>query len=1159
MNNYYTFQNLKAGLFVVIILLSTSNAVAQGPSEQSYVTKVTPPSPNAAALAKYGDIPVSYYTGIPNIDIPLYVAQSGDIQLPISLSYHAGGVKINEEAGWTGLGWTLNAGGIVSRSINDKDDLTATYFTTQVPEMMQRATFATKVFGSVWNTNFYYGQNGAVYDWNAAAVSNMVGYDLEADLFTFNFNGRSGKFAFTRAQQIIQEKKSDLLIEGTSAGFQITDENGIKYIFAHAEMTDNGTQVLPTSWYLSKIYSPKGDSISFNYFTAAPASFIPRYSEIYRKGCNTPVYSFSYSTTAHQIKYLTSITFRNGHVDFEYENVREDMQVVTAGRKLMSIKVYNNTEALPFKRFDFTYSYFNNTLGYQFKRLKLDKVTEKGSDGSSLPAHDFVYEEVPASLASISGKNSFSVDHWGYFNGAPNTGLTPGYVGLATWGASIQLHTTHESIQGANRETNPSYSNVFSLKEIVYPTGGKTAFEYESNTFDRDISTPQGQPLDILQQELVNKQQQIQISTTGTTTGSIDFTNKFGPVEMTITFRCTQNNGCANVKSSFAYGSVYFQALGITRDLMGTELTCNPLGPICTTTLSNLDVPNNVQSWSGFIAPAVVGLQEITVIFRWAEPVTLQPTYVNANHFLYGGGLRVKQMTNYSDVGKVASIKKFEYHYSEDKDNNGTAEIYSYGRRMSPPSYYRNEILTDMWNNHQVRCPVFTRTSNSVSNLGSIGYDKVIEYNTDGTGTIVSGKTEYQFHNQIDSLISYRYPLAGEDSYLVNLPIRKPGIRNLSYSLNGTVKSKIIYKSEGSGYRKLVEENNYYSTPNRQTLYNLTYEEIYASDAHMYLTSFYPAIRSEFIRLDSTVVRNFPITEAQYLTASTYYFYENPAHVQPTRILNYGSEGNIVEKRNRYTQDNIAGLSTDANNAKNSLVAKHIINPVLESETIENGQAQVVRTNYKIFSPSLTLPDNVETKFGGGAFDKRAEFLSYDTKGNLLSQRKTSDVESSYIWGYNSTLPIAEAINAKSNEIFFTSFEETEGNTASGDAYCGDFSRTGGYSKTVTNLTTNTTYVLTYWQKTSGQWNVISSEFTLTSPTTSYNINLSGQVDDVRLYPKAAQITTYTYFLNRGISSVLDPNNVAQYFEYDSFGRLKSIRDYRRSILKSFVYNYQTH
>ena len=28
-------------------------------------------SPNAASLGKYGDVPISYYTGAPNISIPL--------------------------------------------------------------------------------------------------------------------------------------------------------------------------------------------------------------------------------------------------------------------------------------------------------------------------------------------------------------------------------------------------------------------------------------------------------------------------------------------------------------------------------------------------------------------------------------------------------------------------------------------------------------------------------------------------------------------------------------------------------------------------------------------------------------------------------------------------------------------------------------------------------------------------------------------------------------------------------------------------------------------------------------------------------------------------------------------------------------------------------
>lgn len=35
-------------------------------------TQVLPPSPNAAALGHYGDVPVSLYTGLPSITVPLY-------------------------------------------------------------------------------------------------------------------------------------------------------------------------------------------------------------------------------------------------------------------------------------------------------------------------------------------------------------------------------------------------------------------------------------------------------------------------------------------------------------------------------------------------------------------------------------------------------------------------------------------------------------------------------------------------------------------------------------------------------------------------------------------------------------------------------------------------------------------------------------------------------------------------------------------------------------------------------------------------------------------------------------------------------------------------------------------------------------------------------
>src|SRR5579859_4591507 len=74
-------------------------------------------SPTAASLGKYGDIPVSYNTGVPNISIPIYTVQSGGLKLPIGLSYHASGLKVQENASWVGAGWSLNAGGVITRTV----------------------------------------------------------------------------------------------------------------------------------------------------------------------------------------------------------------------------------------------------------------------------------------------------------------------------------------------------------------------------------------------------------------------------------------------------------------------------------------------------------------------------------------------------------------------------------------------------------------------------------------------------------------------------------------------------------------------------------------------------------------------------------------------------------------------------------------------------------------------------------------------------------------------------------------------------------------------------------------------------------------------------------------------------------------------------------
>ncbi len=110
----YTPFHRSGFVFAVISLFHF--AVFAQPTNK-FAGDVTMPAPNAASLGRYGDVPVSYFTGVPNISIPIHTVQSGPLSLPVSLSYHAGGIRVGEPVSWVGTGWSLNAGGIITRTI----------------------------------------------------------------------------------------------------------------------------------------------------------------------------------------------------------------------------------------------------------------------------------------------------------------------------------------------------------------------------------------------------------------------------------------------------------------------------------------------------------------------------------------------------------------------------------------------------------------------------------------------------------------------------------------------------------------------------------------------------------------------------------------------------------------------------------------------------------------------------------------------------------------------------------------------------------------------------------------------------------------------------------------------------------------------------------
>ncbi|MBY0427195.1 MAG: hypothetical protein K2Q22_16290, partial [Cytophagales bacterium] len=111
--------------FCAIIALSANYCLGQ---DLAYSSGLIPPSPNSASFAQYSETPVNLYTGIPGIAIPIYTLSSKSLNVPISLSYHASGNRVDDIPGWVGLGWTLNAGGGITRVVKGLPDEDANGF-----------------------------------------------------------------------------------------------------------------------------------------------------------------------------------------------------------------------------------------------------------------------------------------------------------------------------------------------------------------------------------------------------------------------------------------------------------------------------------------------------------------------------------------------------------------------------------------------------------------------------------------------------------------------------------------------------------------------------------------------------------------------------------------------------------------------------------------------------------------------------------------------------------------------------------------------------------------------------------------------------------------------------------------------------------------------
>ncbi|MGG9962142.1 hypothetical protein [Ferruginibacter sp. SUN106] len=1174
------------------------------------ISKISIASPTAASLGKYGDIPVSYHTGIPQIGIPIYTVSAGPLVLPISLNYHAAGLKVQEPASWVGAGWSLNAGGVITRSVMGAPDEKG----INNGGIETHGHFSDFGYNSyLWNTGISAGSgsgiNSGAEDWKAVAD----GYkDGEPDLFFFNFGSYSGKFYFRDDRTPVIIPETDLKIEpdynpgNTNISIQsfiITTPDGVKYYFgntpgltgtAPVEITkpvtaQNGVSSanVISSWYLNKISSADDVfSITLSYqpenYGYHTLSMFPIDGD---PGANTPntfgaYHGYDLVKNIVQGVRLSQISFPNGVVNFTSDGLaaRTDLSDITptyyydavnqTAKPLEYIQITDGSTTL--KKFKFSYGYFtDNTtpiaqdiqnfapnLFTDKQRLRLDQVQEFSGDATiSKPPHYFTYfnEQVPRRL-------SFGVDHWGFNNGVTgNTTLIPTYT-------KFQSNQT-VNYPGADRDSHWPAVRAGTLQQINYPTGGYSLFDFEPNTVYNTSTSNVNVTLANLFVHLYSQD-----------TYNASWTFVSDGTAMNAAFNNSSDYSATFTLKDNANTVVYSINIG-NKQISPT----NPITLAQGSYTATLSLPQNVVLNGGCTA----------LVTQW-QPVTTTNTITI-------GGNRIKTITHNDGVTSNNIITSYNY----EGDNGQTSGIL-----YSRPAYVgikRNDFVRDIGLYSSTNgftpypsvngCPCiinacYFKSPCSIRPMANtqgnaIGYAKVKVSQT-GNGYSVykyygSTGTPPWLANTGDVAIR-TVNAAGCDGNAPSFPYPP-----VPYDfMRGELKYEAQYNEAGQILKEKnyipVYVNNPITTPGFIASYDGTF------------------ILSTKYELTTARKTQTQVTETNYdangvvLTTTSTSYYESPFHHEATRANTVNSKGEVLETKMKYAfdfristcdaiNDGYTQYNTDCATClatKNAAIAACTPNDatcltnayLAYMHCLDNARANWVtyrRTNFTDPTNNFkTYHDNAKAN-ADAELKPILQLQDNFQNGSIeISKWKNSNLLGASFSRYDySSVPVGKVYLNKAQAISLAATSSTFTNAATNatnNSIIKD-SRYSGHDETIAkfyngNLAeitskdgVTTSYIWGYNNTLPIVKAVGTDQATLLN---AYNA-VSGNLSQIRSqFPSnTVQLNTYGYTPLKGMISETDVNGKSIIYEYDALQRLLLVRDLNYNILKQYDYKYQ--
>lgn len=452
---------------------------------------IVPPTPEVSSLLDFKEFPIDYFRGIPEICYPIFTLKCGSITIPITLSYHGGGIRNAQQYGNAGLGWDVTYGAVIGHNVNgfpddakrDPDNIHGLWHLTDAEKDFRNKMIAKRFDYDPSDISVF---RNELYWQTIEGQRHIEGRtDLANDLYTISGLGLSAVFAYDDNKNIIVSSDSPLTISRASDlpkvtdggcdayGLEVRDYNGLNYRFmtldrsrydynhGDPDVTQLTDSVYYTSaWHISEVSDLSGNKISYSYIKA-PWSFSGSSTKVVRRLYIMELDKFNMSDlssatgTIYHPNVINEIT--DGSIKVKFEYVIDDgfdgisfstKKVPLINRIVISDK--NGSERV------FSFQYYKDSSNVPLLLSVKDQeitVLKFDYDDGGVSDWRFYYD---------------SQDFGGYNNEISQGTLVP---------------TVYYIGDGADRNVYPEAARKGSLKRITYPTGGTTDLEWESNTF----------------------------------------------------------------------------------------------------------------------------------------------------------------------------------------------------------------------------------------------------------------------------------------------------------------------------------------------------------------------------------------------------------------------------------------------------------------------------------------------------------------------------------------------------------------------------------------------------------------------------------------------------------------------------------------------------